>query len=575
MTINEVDLMHKTNKISKKKNQKFSPIPDKQSTGIPVRTATINVGTSKIYLEIPDSSFGNATREFAQSSEDIDLLVYELQLEQIAGALLLGKQSICRCITEKLIKRGIRPLIGDSKKQKSKSQGFSGLKGIPVINEYVAGIDIGQKLIYVAIPPHFDENHTRVFGTFTIDLESIVDWLKEHEIKTVAMEATSIYWLPLFELCERNGIKPMIVNPKHVKMLPGRKTDVLDSQWLMRLLACGLLQGGMIPPQPYRALRDLARHRQDLMDRAGDSLNRMHKMLELMNIKLGNAISDISGKSGTDIIRAIGEGERDPNKLAQLASDRCKSSKKEIAKALTGTYSEECIFVMKQELVTYEFFHKKIEETELKIEELLEKLPDIPNLAPLPKHSKKRKVKKVYDRSPYCFDLRSLLYRKFGYDLTVISGIGDGTAAVIIFETGGNLDAFPTIKHFASWCGVSPGNKISGGKVISTKGPKKFSRVGQAFRIAANANYRAKNATGAFMRRLDRHGKKGRAVRKAAAHKICCEVYNIVKHGQEYHEKSAEAYEKKYEERKIYSMTKSLREMGFEVIDKRSEKLIA
>lgn len=567
--------MKKINTNSPKKETKIiTPISEKQPTGIPAHTATINAGSSKIHLEILAPRVGGARREFFQSSEDIELLVSDLEFEQIAGVLLLGKKSVCNRIAEKLLKRGIRPLIGDCKK-KSKNQGLSGIKGMPVINQYVAGIDIGQKLIYVAIPPNFDEQHTRVFGTFTDDLKSIVDWLKKHKIEMVAMEATSIYWIPLFALCEENGIKPLIINPKRVKMMPGRKTDVLDSQWLMRLLACGLLTSGFIPPQPYRTLRDLARHRQDLMDRGGDSLNRMHKMLELMNIKLGNAISDISGKSGMDIIRAIGGGEKDPNKLAHLANERCKASKKEIVKALTGTYNEECIFVMKQELATYEFFHKKIEETELKIKELLEKLPDIPDLAPLSKRTKKLKTKKVYNRSPYCFDLRPLLYRKFGYDLTVISGIGDATAAVIIFETGGNLDAFPTIKHFASWCGVSPGNKISGGKVISTKGIKKFSRVGQALRIAANANYRAKSATGAFMRRLDRHSKNGRAVRKAAAHKICCEVYNIVKHGQEYHEQSAEVYEKKYEERKIHFMTKSLQEMGFEVIDKRAERLIA
>jgi len=559
--------MSKSIKKPKKTNEKSLSFRENPPKGQAVYTASLKIGTSKSILEIFNPESNSSVYEFGQTSEDIEDLISTLNREAVKGVQLQGKKNICRIIADKILKCGIRPLIADTEKQQNKKSNGSGIKGIPVIDEHVAGIDIGQSVIYVAVPPNLDKNHTRVFGTFTDELEAIVSWLKELNIKTVAMESTSIYWIPLFELCERAGIKPLIVNPKHVKMLPGRKSDVLDAQWLMRLLACGLLKGGFIPPQPFRALRDLARHRHDLTDRGGDSLNRVHKMLELMNIKLSCVVNDISGKSGLSIIRAIIQGIRDPYELAQLADKQCKRTVEEFKKALTGTFSEEHIFVMKQEMDIYEYFHNAVVGTELKIKELLEKLPDAPDLAPLPTRTKKRRNKKEYNRSPYCFDLRPLLYRKFGRDLTVVSGIEEASAAVILFETGGNFDSFPTLKHFASWCAVSPGCKISGGKMLSGKSPKKFSRVGQVFRIAANSNYKSQNATGAFMRKLTRNGKSGKAVRKATAHRICAYVWDIVKHGQEYSEKSAEAYEKQYEERKLMAMTKTLKSMGYEVVN--------
>jgi transposase len=559
------NLMNKFNKNPKKVPLKLSSNSTKEPTGQPVYTANLNAGGSKIKLEILNLS-NNPCHEFDQSPEAIEALLVLLDRENVKGVKLKGKKGLCRLIAEKLLKKGIRPLIADLEKQKIKSSN-NGLKGMPVIDEYVAGIDIGQSVIYVAIPPNFDDEHTRVFGTFTVELESIISWLKKHNIKSVSMESTSVYWLPLYELCEKNNIKAIIVNPKHVKMLPGRKTDVLDSQWLMRLHACGLLKGGFIPPQEIRALRDLARHRHDLMDRSGDCLNRIHKMLEIMNVKIGSVLSDISGKSGLSIIRAIVDGERDVKKLAQLVDKRCKCTKEELEKSLQGSYREECIFIMKQEMEIHEIFNKAIEQTELKIKKLLEELPDVTNLPSLPRRTKRHRNKKEYNRSPYCFDLRPLLYKKFGHDLTVVNGIEEASAAVILFETGGNFDAFPTLKHFASWCAVSPGNKVSGGKHISGKGPKKFSRVGQAFRVAANANYKSKNATGAFMRRLENKGKSGKSVRKATAHKICGDVYNIVKHGKEHYEQSAIEYEAQFQARKIMMMTKTLNSLGYTIIN--------
>ena len=551
-------------KILHQKKQIQEDVSSTISEGKPIYTANLTVDVSAIKVEILNPSKPCPIVEFQQTTEDFQAILSLFVEESVKGVRLFGtKKRYCQLLAERFLKQGIRPLIANSTKSELK-----GIKGMPVIQEHVAGIDIGKSVIYVAIPPHLDEDHTRVFGTFTDDLESIVSYLKEHGIKEVAMESTSVYWLPLFDLCEQNGIKAIIVNPKHVKILPGRKTDVLDSQWLMKLLACGLLQGGFIPPQAMRDIRDLSRHRQDLIGRAADSLNLIHKMLSLMNIQLSNVLSHIDGKSGLSIIKSIAAGEHDPYQLAALADEQCKSTKEEMLKSLTGTYNEAHLFIMKQELNNYEHLHETIIRDELKIKELLEKLPNKPDLPPIPKRTKKHKAKSEYNRSPYCFDMRTTLYEKFGYDLTVIKGIEDNTAATLVFETGGNVDAFPTARHYASWNGTSPGNKVSGGKVLSGSAPKKSTRVGQALRIAAHANCRADSGSGAYLRRLVRNGKSKKGARKATAHKLGTQVYNMMKFGQPYVEKGAAEYEKKYEERKIKGMTKTLREMGYDVIKK-------
>lgn len=550
------DPANQSTKNSKKVKNKI--LSHHEFPGQSVHTANIIIDASKVKAEILNQSKLNPQQEFANSDDGIEGLCLFLRHEQVKGARLTGTKNNCNVLALELLKRGIRPLITNAKHTNSKK-----LNGIPVINEYVAGIDIGKKMIMVAVPPGLAADHTKAFETYTEDLEEIVMWLKELNITEVAMESTSVYWIPLFDLCEQYDIKPLIVNPKHVKTLPGRKTDVLDAQWLMRLLACGLLQGGFIPPKEIRALRDLARYRQDLMDRAGDSLNRMHKALSVMNVQLGNVISDISGKSGMDIIRAIVKGMRNPKELAFLANKRCKVTYEELVKALQGTYDTAQVFLLEQELNIYDYNHSVIIETEKKIKELLEQLPDVPSPQES-KRTKKKREKKAYNRSPYCFDLRSLLIKKFGRDLTIIPGIEEGGAATVLFETGGNVDAFPTLKHFASWSAVCPGNKISGGKMLSGKSPKKFSRVGQVCRIAAHANYQSDSAIGAQLRRYVRNGKSKKTARKATAHKINAMIYNALKYGQEYVEKGAAAYEKVYEERRILSCIKTLTTLGLD-----------
>lgn len=533
---------------------------------LPVYVADLTIEPSKIKVEFEHLPGPCLVEEFINSEEGIQKMLLFFYKHNIKGSRLFGKKKECNLIAEQLVKQNIRILIGEIEKPKKKSSALKKLEGMPIINESVAGIDIGKSIIFVAVPPHLTDDHTRAFGTNTEDLKEIANWLLQLKITSIAMESTSVYWTPLFDLCEERRIKPLIVNPKHVKMLPGRKTDVLDAQWLLKLLACGLLQGGFIPPLEIRALRDLTRYRQNLMEGAADHLNRMHKALSLMNIQLSNVMSDISGASGQRIIESILQGKRNPEALASLAEKNCKSTPEEIAKALDGMYREEHLFVLRQEYKLYNYTHGIIIETEQKIEEMLRKLPDAPNVSSPPEYTKKKPKRKktTYNRSPYSFDLRNLLYKKFSFDLTAIPGIEESSAATIIFETGGNVDAFPTSRHFASWAGLSPGNKISGGKVLSGKAPKKFSRVGQACRVAANANYKSDTALGANLRRHLRKGKSKKTSRKATAHKICTSLYNMMKFGQEYVEIGAAAYEARYEERKIASCKKTLQSYGYD-----------
>jgi transposase len=546
---------------SSKLNQKnlLNSYNASSSQGKPIYSANLWIDKSIVKIEVLNQN--NVKREFKNTPENIQSILSIFLTEDVKGVRLSGNRRERDLLAVTLLQNKIRPLISDFNDSRA-------IKGFSVIKEHVAGIDIGKTIIYVSISPDLDEYHTRAFGTFTDDLESLVSWLKEHNIQEVAMESTSIFWQPLFAICEKNGIIPLLVNPKKVKMLPGRKTDVLDSQWLRRLLSCGLLEGAFIPSQQICEMRDMARHRQDLMERSATCLNLIHKMLAQMNLQLSNVLSDISGKSGMNIIRAIIKGERDPNILATLIDKRCRCSEEEVARALKGTYNESLIFMMKNDLEIYEKINEMIIKEELKIKELLERLPDKPNPPPSSANPKRQRKKAEYNRSPYSFDMRGLLRKKFGYDLTVLIGIDDSIAATIIFETGGNVDAFPTKKHFASWNATCPGNKKSGAKELSGKGPKKFSRVGQALRIAANSNYHADSATGAYLRRLQRKGKCKKVARKASAHKISDQVYNMMKFGQIYVEKGAAEYEKAYKERKVKAMMKELRELGFDVVKK-------
>lgn len=336
-------------------------------------------------------------------------------------------------------------------------------KNLAVINPNTAGIDIGSREHYVCVPADRDDKNVRKFAAFTSDLKEMATWLKQCGIKTIAMESTGVYWIPVFQILETSGFEVILVNARHVKNVPGRKTDVKDCQWLQQLHSYGLLSGSFRPKDQICELRAFTRQRDRLTKSAATHVTRMQKALNEMNIQLHHVISDITGLTGMNIIKAIIAGERDANKLAAFRNYRIKSDEKTIIKALEGDYRKEHLGVLKQELETYEFYLKQIRECDEAIEvcyKEFDKRSD-DNLI----NGKKPKKNK---NSPK-FDLQQSLYNTAGVDCTQIPGLSELSVQTIISEVGLDMDKWSTEKHFVSWLGLSPANKITGGKVFDTR----------------------------------------------------------------------------------------------------------
>lgn len=431
------------------------------------------------------------------------------------------------------------------------------------INPDTAGIDIGSREHYVCVPADRDEKNVRKFAAFTSDLKEMVNWLKKCEVKTIAMESTGVYWIPVFQLLETSGFEVILVNARHVKNVPGRKTDVQDCQWLQQLHSYGLLRGSFRPEDQICELRALSRQRDRLTKNAATHINRMQKALNEMNIQLHHVISDITGLTGLKIIKAIVGGERDANKLAAFRDPRIKSDNKTIVKALEGTYRKEHLMVLKQELKIYEFYVEQISECDKVIEECYKELnkgsdnqDGDNNLI----SNRKRKSK----NSPE-FDLQKSLYNVAGVDLTAIPGLSELTAHTIISEVGLDMSKWDTEKHFASWLGFSPTNKITGGKVFDTRTNKVKNKASMAFRRAALNLGRGQTALAGFFRRIKGRAGTPKAI-TATARKLACMFYNLLKYGQGYVEQGIEAYEKKYQKTMVINLQKQAAKLGFEVI---------
>lgn len=334
------------------------------------------------------------------------------------------------------------------------------------VHHNAAGIDIGAQTHYVAVPPGRDPEgkDVRSFESFTADLYALASWLKQCKIDQVAMESTGVYWIPLFEILDARGFEVILVNPRHFKNVPGRKTDVVDCQWLQQLHTFGLLQGAFRPDSKTCELRAYLRQRAMLISYAAKHIQHMQKALEQMNIKLTEVISDITGTTGMAIIRAIISGERDPQKLAALRNSRCKNNADVIAKALQGNWRQEHLFALQQAVSLFDFYQKQIEECDLQIQNHLAYFTDRSNGNPLPGGGKKGRA-----HHPLNFDANSFLFKITGVDLTRINGIDSPTALSIISETGIDMTSWRNEKHFASWLGLCPCNKITGGKVLSSK----------------------------------------------------------------------------------------------------------
>jgi transposase len=451
-----------------------------------------------------------------------------------------------------------------NKKQKVKFQGFK-----PIMSN-VAGIDIGSTLIHVAIINENSEYEVREFGTYTTDLNEISRWLVLSNIKDAAMEATGVYWVPLFEILEDNGIRAAVVDPKRVKNVPGKKTDVLDCQWIHRLYSCGLLSAGFRPKKNKEAFRSYIRHRGNLIRARQTALLQINKSLLLMNVKLDVVVSEVGSVTGIKIIRAIVEGERDPEVLAKLRHYSCSKPENEFIAALTGNFQKTHVFTLKQSLKTYDYFREQIDECDKMIlEELLTWETIVEGAPPL---SKKRKRKVDFsearkpDQNEFSFDIETILYQKTGVDLTAINSLGNLTVATIVSEIGGKegLNSFVTEKHWTSWLALCPGNNVSGGKSHGGQSRKAKNRIKRALLTASMSLCNSKCALGAYYRRLASRVSKAKAL-KAVAHKLARLIYNLLKHGTEYVEIGQEQYENRHRERKIKNLIRNAKEMGYEL----------
>lgn len=466
--------------------------------------------------------------------------------------------------------------IDMSKQNKIAQQSSSSRKRLTRLEQIdwdAAGIDIGSKSHFVAVPSDRDDVHVREFGCFTQDLYTLADWLKQCKIKTVAMESTGVYWIPLFTILEERGFEVRLVNARHVKNVSGRKTDVLDCQWLQELHAYGLLEGSFRPEEQVCQLRSYMRQRARLIECASSHILHMQKALSQMNLLLHNVISDIAGKTGMLILEAIVAGQRDPQQLANYRDPRCRSSKETIEKSLTGHYRPEHVFELSQALELYKIYQEKIVCCDEAIEAILRRWNPLvsPTLKALGKDKSKRSNEKIRkskrSKNELRFEVKPYLEQMTGVDLTRIPGIDSHTALKVIAEIGFDMNRFENAKHFASWLGLCPGSKISGGKRLSSRSKPCANRAATALRMAASTLYRSPTALGAFLRRMKTRLGPAKAI-TATAHKLAKLIYNLLKYGSDYVEIGQEYYEKEYQNRVIKNLRKRAEILGFELIKK-------
>lgn len=438
---------------------------------------------------------------------------------------------------------------------------------LPILYPDTAGIDIGSKSHFVAVPSDRDSVCVKEFLTFTTGLHEMAHWLQECRIKTVIMESTGVYWIPAFELLESKGFNVKLVNARHVKNVSAHKTDVLDCQWLQQLGTFGLLKGAFRPADTILPMRSYLRQRDMLIKNCAEHIQHMQKALTQMNVHLHNVISDITGKTGMAIIRSIVAGVRDPKVLASFRDERCQNSEEVIEASLVGNYREEHVFTLKQALDLYDFYAQKVAECDLKIEQEVKSLEVKcdPEKAKTLLQQTITKGKRKPAKHEYPFDLRAALIKATGVDLTRIPSIGANTALLVISEIGLDMTRWRSSKHFASWLGVSPGNKVSGGKRLSGKTKPCANRVAVALRVAANTLYKSECAFGAFLRRMKARLGSPKAI-TALAHKLAKLIYIMLKYGNEYVEKGVEFYQEMYKKRREKNLRKKAKELGYDLV---------
>jgi transposase len=431
---------------------------------------------------------------------------------------------------------------------------------LPMVHPNAAAIDVGARMHVAAVGADRTAEPVRSFGTFTTDLHRLVDWFAECGVETVVMESTSVYWIPVFELLEARGFVVFLVNARDAKHVPGRKTDVSDAQWLQRLHSHGLLRASFRPKGEIVELRAYLRQRERLLEYAASHIQHMQKALTEMNLQLHHVVADITGATGLRIIRAILAGERDPAALARLRDTRCHASVETITKALTGHYRAEHLFALEQALALYDAYQEKASACDARIEVVLKQLSFRRGrtVGPLPAP---RRGMRRQPNGPV-FDVRAALFALLGKDLTQINGLGPYLALKLIAECGDDLSAWPSAKHFTSWLCLAPSNKISGGKVLSSRTRRSGSRAAALLRLAAVTIGRTDTALGAFYRRLSARIGKVKAI-TATARKIAVLFYNALHHGMDYIDPGASSYEARYRARVIGNLRRRAKAFGF------------
>ena len=445
--------------------------------------------------------------------------------------------------------------------------------GLEVVHPRAAGIDIGNESHFVAVPPGRDAEPVREFGSWTADLHRMAAWLISCGIETVAMQSTGIYWFAVYDVLEKHGLQIFLVNASHTKNLPGRKSDVQESQWLMKLHTYGLLRNSFRPPEDIRPIRAVWRLRERHVQDAGRCVQHMQKALTSMNVQLANAISDISGVSGQAIIRSILAGERDPWKLAALRDRRIQASAEEVARSLEGNWLEEQLFELQQAVDEYDFRQKQLGECDRKLQGYLAALPTRPEPVaeagntPPSASDKKKKAKQTNKKNmPKSFDVAAELKRVTGVDAFRIDGISVMTIQTVVAELGTELQRWwPTEQHFASWLSLSPKRDVSGGKVIRHARDKSRNRVAGVLRLAAQTLLRSDSYLGARFRSLRARLGAPKAT-KAMARYLACIIYRVFTKGQAWVDQGAEHFEQNRKARDLARLQAQASASGFKLV---------
>lgn len=445
---------------------------------------------------------------------------------------------------------------------KQKTKGTQAAPKFTRVHSGAAGVDVGSTFHVAAVSSSSTSEPVRSFRSFTSDLHAMADWLQSHGVTTVAMESTGIYWIPLFEILESRGFEVFLVNARDAKNVPGRKTDVNDAQWLQQLHEYGLLRASFRPREDIARLRTYMRLRDRMIEHAASHIQHMQKALMQMNVQLHHVVTDVTGATGMRIIRAIAAGETDPAVLAKSRDLRCKSSQDTIREALSGNYRPEHVFGLRQALEFYDFHQTKLAECDHEIETCLRLLNESrpEPVDPLPP------VRHAPNRNEPAFDVRQRLHRFIGADLSQIHGIGPYTVLRLVAECGDDMTKWPTVKHFTSWLTLAPGNKISGGKLLSSKTRRSSNRAAALLRIAAVNIGRTTTALGAFYRRLAARTGKAKAV-TATARKLAVLFYNALRFGLKYQDPGADYYEARYKQRVLHNLRRRAEHLGYSLVE--------